>query len=107
MRQQRNKALKAYNVVEHGSQKEHQRWLKEELPDNVHRMRSAAHSHCLFLLKEKDKDFSSLPAPPRTKEHEIAIQVDCHLGCVPKDMRNHHRCSLRASKDTANMSSTS
>ncbi|MBW0584827.1 hypothetical protein O181_124542 [Austropuccinia psidii MF-1] len=88
MRQQRNKACKAHNVAKHASQKEQQKWLKAELPENVHGMRSAVHAHCLFLLKVRDKDFSSLPAPPSTEEHEIAIQVAGHLGYVPNDVFN-------------------
>ncbi|MBW0520711.1 hypothetical protein O181_060426 [Austropuccinia psidii MF-1] len=88
MRQQRNQARKAHNVEKHASQKEKQKWLKEELPENVHGMRSAAHTHCLFLLKVRDKDFSSLPSPPSPKEREILIQVAGHLGYVPKDVLN-------------------
>ncbi|MBW0564277.1 hypothetical protein O181_103992 [Austropuccinia psidii MF-1] len=88
IRQQRNKARKAHNVAKRASQKEKQKWLKVELPENVHGMRSAVHAHCLFLLKVRDKDFSSLPAPPSTEEHEIAIQVAGHLGYVPKDVFN-------------------
>ncbi|MBW0513648.1 hypothetical protein O181_053363 [Austropuccinia psidii MF-1] len=42
----------------------------------------------MFLLKVRDKDFSSLEAPPSTEEHEIAIPVACHLGYVPKDVFN-------------------
>ncbi|MBW0471846.1 hypothetical protein O181_011561 [Austropuccinia psidii MF-1] len=55
---------------------------------NFHGMRSAVHSPCLFLLKVRDKDFSSLPAPPRTEEREILIQVAGHLGYVPGDVFN-------------------
>ncbi|MBW0507514.1 hypothetical protein O181_047229 [Austropuccinia psidii MF-1] len=88
MRQKRNQAHKAHNVEKHTSQKEQQKWLKVELPENVHGMRSAVHAHCLFLLKVRDKDFSSLPAPPSTEEREIAIQVACHLGYVPEDVFN-------------------
>ncbi|MBW0578587.1 hypothetical protein O181_118302 [Austropuccinia psidii MF-1] len=51
-------------------------------------MRSEVQAHCLFLLKVRDKDFSLLPAPPRTEEHEIAIQVAGLLGYVPKDVFN-------------------
>ncbi|MBW0539560.1 hypothetical protein O181_079275 [Austropuccinia psidii MF-1] len=79
MRQQRNKACKAHNVEKRADKKEQQKWLKVELPENVHGMRSAVHAHCLFLLKVRDKDFSSLPAPPSTEEHKIAIQVAVHL----------------------------
>ncbi|MBW0544386.1 hypothetical protein O181_084101 [Austropuccinia psidii MF-1] len=60
MREQRNQACKAYNVVKHASQKEKQRWLKAEIPENVHGMRSAIQAHFLFLLKVRDKDCSSL-----------------------------------------------
>ncbi|MBW0523622.1 hypothetical protein O181_063337 [Austropuccinia psidii MF-1] len=88
MRQQRNQAHKAHNVAKHASQKENQKCLKVELPENVHGMRSAVHAHCLFLLKIRDKDFSSLTAPPRTEEHELAIQVAGHLGYVSKDVFN-------------------
>ncbi|MBW0541921.1 hypothetical protein O181_081636 [Austropuccinia psidii MF-1] len=88
VRQQRNQACKAHNVAKRASQKEQQKWLKAELPENVHGMRSAVHAHCLFLLKVRDKDFSSLPAPPSTEEREIAIQVAGHLGYVPKDVFN-------------------
>ncbi|MBW0471309.1 hypothetical protein O181_011024 [Austropuccinia psidii MF-1] len=79
IRQQRNQAEKAHNVAKCTSQKEKQRWLKGELPESVHGMRSAVHSHWLFLLKVRDKAFSSLPTPPCTEEHEIAIQVAGHL----------------------------
>ncbi|MBW0480568.1 hypothetical protein O181_020283 [Austropuccinia psidii MF-1] len=51
-------------------------------------MRSAVHARCLFLLKVKDKDFPSLPAPHRTEENEIVIQVPGHLGYVPEDVFN-------------------
>ncbi|MBW0486080.1 hypothetical protein O181_025795 [Austropuccinia psidii MF-1] len=70
------------------SQKAQKKWLKAELPENVHGMRSAVHAHCLFLLKVRDKDFSSLPAPPSTEEGEISIEVAGHLGYVPKDVFN-------------------
>ncbi|MBW0489277.1 hypothetical protein O181_028992 [Austropuccinia psidii MF-1] len=88
VRQQRNQACKAHNVAKREIQKEKQRWLKAELLENMHGMRSAAHSHCLFLLKVRDKDFSSLPAPPSTEECEIVIQAAGHLGYVPKDFFN-------------------
>ncbi|MBW0581047.1 hypothetical protein O181_120762 [Austropuccinia psidii MF-1] len=88
VRQQRNQACKAHNVAKCASQKEQQKWLKAELPENVHGMRSAVHAHCLFLLKVRDKDFSPLPAPPSTEERKIAIQVAGHLGYVPKDVYN-------------------
>ncbi|MBW0569169.1 hypothetical protein O181_108884 [Austropuccinia psidii MF-1] len=88
IRKWRNQACKAHNVAKCTSKKVKQRWLKAEIPENVHGMRSAVHAHCLFLLKERDKDFSSLPAPPSTEEHEIVIQVAGHLGYVPKDVLN-------------------
>ncbi|MBW0485956.1 hypothetical protein O181_025671 [Austropuccinia psidii MF-1] len=88
VRQQRNQACKAHNVAKCASQKEQQRCLKAELPENVHGMRSAVHTHCLFRLKVRDKDFSSLTAPPSTEEREIAIQVAGNLGYVPKDVFN-------------------
>ncbi|MBW0575726.1 hypothetical protein O181_115441 [Austropuccinia psidii MF-1] len=88
VRQQRNQARKAHNVAKRASQKEQQKWLRAELPENVHGMRSAVHAHCLFPLKVRDKYFSSLPTPPSTGEHEIAIQVAGHLGYVPKDVFN-------------------
>ncbi|MBW0492924.1 hypothetical protein O181_032639 [Austropuccinia psidii MF-1] len=88
MRQQRNQPDKSHNEAKHARQKEKKRFMKEELPDNVHGMPSAVHSHCLFLPKVKEKDFSSLPAPPSTEEHEIAIQAASHLGYVSKDVFN-------------------
>ncbi|MBW0537906.1 hypothetical protein O181_077621 [Austropuccinia psidii MF-1] len=88
IRQQSKQAFKAHNVAKHASQKEQQRWLKAEVPENVHGMRSAVNAHCPFLLKVRDKDFSSLPAPPSTEKREIVIQVSCHLGYVPKDFFN-------------------
>ncbi|MBW0593645.1 hypothetical protein O181_133360, partial [Austropuccinia psidii MF-1] len=51
VRKKRNQALKAHNKAKRASQKEQQKWLKAELPENVHGMRSAVHPHCLFLLK--------------------------------------------------------
>ncbi|MBW0490841.1 hypothetical protein O181_030556 [Austropuccinia psidii MF-1] len=68
MRQQRNQAHKAHNGAKSASHKEQQKWLKVELPENVQGMRLAVHAHCLFLVKVRDKDFSSLPAPPSTEE---------------------------------------
>ncbi|MBW0546691.1 hypothetical protein O181_086406 [Austropuccinia psidii MF-1] len=88
VRQQRNQACKVHNVARHASQKEQQRWMKAELPENVHGMGSALHAHCLFLLKLRDKDFSSLPAQPSTGKRKIAIEVAGHLGFVPKDVFN-------------------
>ncbi|MBW0544867.1 hypothetical protein O181_084582 [Austropuccinia psidii MF-1] len=88
MRQQRNKARKPHNVAKRASQKEQQKCLKAELPENFHGMRSAVHAHCLFLLKVRDKDFSALPAPPSTEEREIAIHVAGHLRYVPEDVFN-------------------
>ncbi|MBW0505316.1 hypothetical protein O181_045031 [Austropuccinia psidii MF-1] len=88
VRKQRSQARKAYNVAKHASQKEQQGWLKAEHPENVLGMRSAVHTHCLFLLKGRDKDFSSLPAPPSTEEREIVTQVAGHLGYVTKDVFN-------------------
>ncbi|MBW0551483.1 hypothetical protein O181_091198 [Austropuccinia psidii MF-1] len=88
VRQQRNQVHKAHNVAKHSSQKKQTKCLKVELLENVHGMRSAVHAHCLFLLKVRDKNFSSLPEPPRTEEHEIAIQLSVHLGYVPKDVFN-------------------
>ncbi|MBW0563994.1 hypothetical protein O181_103709 [Austropuccinia psidii MF-1] len=85
---ERNHALKSHNMARHAIQKEQQKWLKAELPENIHEMRSAVHAHCLFLLKIRDNDFSSLPAPPKTEEHEIAIKVAGHLRYVPKDVLN-------------------
>ncbi|MBW0517829.1 hypothetical protein O181_057544 [Austropuccinia psidii MF-1] len=109
IRKQRNQASKAHNVAIRASQKEQQKWLKAEPPENVHGMRSAVHAHCLFLLKVRDKDFSSLQAQPSTEEYGIAIQVACHLRYVPEavSMSHQHRFSLRVSKATAKMSSTS
>ncbi|MBW0490667.1 hypothetical protein O181_030382 [Austropuccinia psidii MF-1] len=87
-RQQWNQAFKAHNVEKRASQKEKQRWLKAEIPENVLGMSSDVHTHCPFLLKVRDKDFSSLPAPPRTEECKISIQVAGHFAYVPKDSFN-------------------
>ncbi|MBW0505919.1 hypothetical protein O181_045634 [Austropuccinia psidii MF-1] len=87
MRLQRNQACKAHNVAKCASQKGKE-WLKGEFTENVHGMRSPVHAHFLFLLKVRDKDFSSLPAPPSAEESEIAFQVAGHLGYVPKDAFN-------------------
>ncbi|MBW0465523.1 hypothetical protein O181_005238 [Austropuccinia psidii MF-1] len=109
VRQKRNQAHKAHNVAKRASQKEQQRWLKEEIPENAHGMRSAVHAHCLFLLKVRDKDFSSLPAPHSTEECEIAIQVAGIWDMSPRmfPMSHQHRFSLRVSKATAKISSIS
>ncbi|MBW0555781.1 hypothetical protein O181_095496 [Austropuccinia psidii MF-1] len=88
VRQQRSQSHKAHNVGKRASQKEQQKWLKTELPENFHGMRSAVHAHCLFLCKVRDKDFSSLPAPPSTEECEISIQLAYHLRYVPEDVCN-------------------
>ncbi|MBW0523507.1 hypothetical protein O181_063222 [Austropuccinia psidii MF-1] len=107
IRQKRNQALKAHNVAKRASQKEQQSWLKAEIPENVHGMRSAVHTHFLFLLKVRNKYFSLLPAPPSTEYHEVAIQVAGHLVYAPRmfSMVHQHRFSLSVS--TAKMSSTS
>ncbi|MBW0552906.1 hypothetical protein O181_092621 [Austropuccinia psidii MF-1] len=88
MRQQWSQAHKAHNVEKRASQKEKQKWLKAELPENIHEMRLAVHANCLFLHKVRDIDFSSLPAPLSTEECQIAIKVAGHLGYVPKDVFN-------------------
>ncbi|MBW0473676.1 hypothetical protein O181_013391 [Austropuccinia psidii MF-1] len=88
IRQQRNYDCKDHNVAKRASQKEQQRWLKEELPDNVHGMSSAVHAHFLFLLKVKDNNLSSQPAPPSTEHYQISIKVAGPLGYVPKDFFN-------------------
>ncbi|MBW0490474.1 hypothetical protein O181_030189 [Austropuccinia psidii MF-1] len=88
IRKQRNQARKAHNVEKCASQKEQQRWLKAEIPENVHGMRSAVTSHCLSLIKVRDRDSSSLLTSPSTKEGEIAIPVAGHLGYVPEDVLN-------------------
>ncbi|MBW0537580.1 hypothetical protein O181_077295 [Austropuccinia psidii MF-1] len=88
IRQKRNQAHKSHNVAKHARKREQQRWLKVELPENVHGMRSAVHAHCLLLLKVRDKNFSSLPAPHRTEECEIVIQAAGHLEYVPEDVLN-------------------
>ncbi|MBW0503270.1 hypothetical protein O181_042985 [Austropuccinia psidii MF-1] len=88
MRKQRNQGHKAHNVEKCASQKEQKRWLKVELPDNFHGMRSHVHSNFLFLLKVKDKDFASLPAPPSTDKCEIAIKFSGHMGYFPKEIFN-------------------
>ncbi|MBW0583048.1 hypothetical protein O181_122763, partial [Austropuccinia psidii MF-1] len=95
-RQQRNESGKAHNLAKRASQKEQQKWLKAELPQNVHEMRSAVYAHSLFLLKVRDKDFLSLPAPPRTKEREIAIQVAGHVGHVSKDVFNEPSAQVQS-----------
>ncbi|MBW0542025.1 hypothetical protein O181_081740 [Austropuccinia psidii MF-1] len=79
IREKRNQACKAHNLAKCASQKEKQRWLKAELPETFYGMRSAVHAYCLFLLKVRDEDFSSLPAPPSTEELEIVIKVSGHL----------------------------
>ncbi|MBW0556339.1 hypothetical protein O181_096054 [Austropuccinia psidii MF-1] len=86
IRQKGNQAFKSHNVAKCASQKEKQRWLKAELPETFHGMRSAVHAHCLFLLKVRHNDFSLLPKPPRTEEPEILIQVAGHLAYVPKNV---------------------
>ncbi|MBW0542751.1 hypothetical protein O181_082466 [Austropuccinia psidii MF-1] len=96
MRQQRNQARKAHNVAKCASQKEQRKWLKAELPENVHGMRSAVHAHCLLLLKVRDKYFSSLPAPHSPEECEIAIQVAGNLRYVPKDVFNEQSTQVQS-----------
>ncbi|MBW0569164.1 hypothetical protein O181_108879 [Austropuccinia psidii MF-1] len=63
----------AHTMLGQFEPEEAKKWLRAELPENVHGMRSAVHAHCLFLLKVRDKEFSSLAAPPSTEEREIAI----------------------------------
>ncbi|MBW0470669.1 hypothetical protein O181_010384 [Austropuccinia psidii MF-1] len=88
IQKQRNQACKAHNVAKHARQKEKQTWLKVQPPENAHGMRTDVNSHCLFLLKVRDKDFSSLPETPSTEEQEIAIEVAGNLGYVPEDVFN-------------------
>ncbi|MBW0548816.1 hypothetical protein O181_088531 [Austropuccinia psidii MF-1] len=95
MSQERKQASKAHNVEKCASQKEQQKFLKVELPDNFHGMISAVRAHFLFLLKVKDKDFSSLPAPSRKEECEIAIQTSDNLQYVPKDSFNDPSTQLK------------
>ncbi|MBW0552168.1 hypothetical protein O181_091883 [Austropuccinia psidii MF-1] len=46
IRQQRNQPHKAHNVAKCPSQKEKQRWLKAELPENSHGIQLAVQAHC-------------------------------------------------------------
>ncbi|MBW0591315.1 hypothetical protein O181_131030, partial [Austropuccinia psidii MF-1] len=78
----------AQSMLEQSEPEGATKMAESEIPENVCGMRSAVHAHCLFLLKVRDKDFSSLPAPPSTEEREIAIQVAGHLGYVPEDVFN-------------------
>ncbi|MBW0486025.1 hypothetical protein O181_025740 [Austropuccinia psidii MF-1] len=55
-----------------------------EGPGNTPEISSKANPQSQY----SDKDFSSLPAPSRTEDHEIEIQVAGHLGYVPKDVFN-------------------
>ncbi|MBW0490746.1 hypothetical protein O181_030461 [Austropuccinia psidii MF-1] len=109
MRQQRNQAFKAHNVAKRESQQEQQKWLKAELQENVHGMRSAVHAHCLLLLKVRDKDFSSLPEPPAQKSVKLKFKWLVISDMSPRmfTMSHKHRFSLRVSKATVKMSSTS
>ncbi|MBW0561887.1 hypothetical protein O181_101602 [Austropuccinia psidii MF-1] len=85
-------------LAKRASQKQKQKWLKAELPENFHEMNSAVHSHCLFLLKVRDKDFSSLPAPPSTEECESSIQVAGHLGYVPENVFNNPSTQVQSQR---------
>ncbi|MBW0539826.1 hypothetical protein O181_079541 [Austropuccinia psidii MF-1] len=96
IRQQRKQAFNAHNVAKRASQKEQQRCLKAELPENIHGMRTDVYAHCLLLLKVRDKDFSSLPEPPSTEEPEVAIQVAGHLAYVPKDVFNEPSIQIQS-----------
>ncbi|MBW0526461.1 hypothetical protein O181_066176 [Austropuccinia psidii MF-1] len=73
-RKQRKQACKAHNVAKHASQKGQQKWLKAELPENFHGMRSAVHAHCLFLLKVRDKDFSHYQHHPAQKRMKLQFK---------------------------------
>ncbi|MBW0479471.1 hypothetical protein O181_019186 [Austropuccinia psidii MF-1] len=64
MRKKRKQNHKAHNVAKRAIQKEQQKLLKVKIPENVHGMRAAVHAHCLFLLKVRDKNFSSLQVHP-------------------------------------------
>ncbi|MBW0463485.1 hypothetical protein O181_003200 [Austropuccinia psidii MF-1] len=70
-RQQRNQARKSHNVGKRESQKEQQKWLKAELPENLHGMRLAVHTHFLFLLKVRDKDFPHYQHHPAQKRVKL------------------------------------
>ncbi|MBW0509254.1 hypothetical protein O181_048969 [Austropuccinia psidii MF-1] len=109
MRQQRNEACKSQNVAEHASQKEQKKWLKVELPENFHGMRSEVHSHCLFLLKVRDKDFSPYQHHPAQKSVKLQFKWLVISEMSPRmfSMSHQHRFSLRVSTATAKMSFTS
>ncbi|MBW0494126.1 hypothetical protein O181_033841 [Austropuccinia psidii MF-1] len=66
-RQKRNQACKAHNVVKHAIQKEQQRWLKWNFQNFPWDVISFTYP-CFCLLKGRDKDFCSLPQPPRTED---------------------------------------
>ncbi|MBW0572710.1 hypothetical protein O181_112425, partial [Austropuccinia psidii MF-1] len=58
LRQQRNKACKAHNVAKRASHKEQQKWLKAELPENLHGMRSAVVSLEVYFTYPKRPQLS-------------------------------------------------
>ncbi|MBW0496353.1 hypothetical protein O181_036068 [Austropuccinia psidii MF-1] len=96
IRQKRNKSCKSLNVEKGSSQKDQHRFLKAEIPDSFHGMRSAVNSHLLFLLKVKDNYFSALPEPQSTEEHEIALKVAGHLGYIPEDVFNEPSAQVQS-----------
>ncbi|MBW0477235.1 hypothetical protein O181_016950 [Austropuccinia psidii MF-1] len=105
-RHKRNQVCKYHNVAKHASQKEQQRWLKGKLPKIPYGMRSAVHAHCLFLLRVRDKDFSSLPEQKSVKlQFKFLVVSDILLRMF--SISHQQRFRLRVSKPTAKMSSIS
>ncbi|MBW0512195.1 hypothetical protein O181_051910 [Austropuccinia psidii MF-1] len=80
MRKQRKQARKVPNVAKCARQKEQQKWLKVELPENVHGMRSAVHAHCLFLLKPFQQEFPLLRSGRQHCDNKPVTNV---MGSIP------------------------
>ncbi|MBW0567905.1 hypothetical protein O181_107620 [Austropuccinia psidii MF-1] len=109
MRQQRNQAFKAHNVVKHASQKEQQRLLKWNLQkismgcDKLYMPSACSYS------KEGIRIFPHYHNHPEQKIGKFQLKWLVILYMSPRmfSMSHQARFSLRVSKATAKMSSTS
>ncbi|MBW0512624.1 hypothetical protein O181_052339 [Austropuccinia psidii MF-1] len=109
MRQQRNQAHKAHNVAECASQKEKQKWLKAELPENVHGCNQLYTPIVCSYSKEGIRIFPHYQHHSAQKSVKLRFKWLVIWDMSPKmfSMSHQHRLSLRVSKATAEMRSIS
>ncbi|MBW0546725.1 hypothetical protein O181_086440 [Austropuccinia psidii MF-1] len=70
---------KTQRISKASSKKERLKFLKVQIPENVHGMISAVHQHFWFLTNIPHKYLENLPAPTTPEERKMAVEAASHL----------------------------